>query len=249
MKKKVLILGSTGRVGDSFIEEYLKNYRDKYELIIGYHRKKPRDDLKKRKYHLKSCASLRKVFKGVDVVIHLAANSNEKADFRDTIEPNILGAYNVFEAARDAKVERVIFASSVHAIRGYPVDYEVKQEDIPKPSGFYGASKIFGESLCYIYSNNYNMSCLAIRIGAYTPDDKKELVCVNRQDYHYLITQKDFAQLIYKCVVASESVKFAILPGISNNRKKNMDLKFAKKLIGYEPEDDAYEICEEVRKK
>ena len=54
-------------------------------------------------------------------------------------------------------------------------------------------------------------------------------------------------QLIHKCVLAPENVKFGILSGISDNRKKNMDLEFTRKLVGYEPEDDAFEICEKIK--
>lgn len=241
---KALLLGATGRIGPSFIEEYLERFSKDFELILGIHKTKPKFDLETRQVDLKNIETLKKAFEGIDVVIDLAANADEKDEnFEDFIEPNIKGVYNVLEAARQAKCKRVIYASSVHAIKGYNLDYEVTEKDIQKPLNFYGATKVFGEALCHVYSTKYNLSCLAIRIGAYVDNEKKKTICNERENYHYIISQRDFAQLITKSVLAPKEIKFGILAGISNNKKKNMDLKHSKELVGYEPEDDFYEIC------
>jgi uronate dehydrogenase len=137
----------------------------------------------------------------------------------------------------------------VHSIRGYPLGYEVKNSDITKPLNFYGASKAFGEALCHVFSHKYGMSCLAIRIGAFVPDHQKEIVCHTRNDYDYVISQRDLMQLVHKCIIAPDEVKFGILSGISNNKRKYMDLEFTKNLVGYRPKDDAFEICEEIKKR
>jgi len=247
-RKKVLLLGATGRVGPGLIDEYFKNYQKYYEIIIGIHRVSKEDyGLKTRKYDLGNISKLKQAFKGIDVVVHLAAQSNPDASFEEILEPNIVGAYNVFEAARLAKVKRIVFASSVHAIRGYGIGEKVKHNYIPKPTYYYGASKVWGESLCYIYSTKFNMSCLAIRIGAYTSDDKKKTVCFTRDNFDYVVSQRDMTQLIHKCIIAPPKVKYGILAGISNNHNKYMDLKFTKKLIGYKPQDDVYKLCKSIK--
>lgn len=248
MKKRVLILGATGRVGPGLIDEYFKNYVNYYELIIGIH-KKSREDfgLKTRKYDLKDISKLKRAFKGIDVVVHMAAQSNPDASFEEILEPNIVGTYNVFEAARLTKVKRIIFASSVHAIRGYEIGEKVKHNYVPKPTYYYGASKVWGESLCYIYSTKFNMSCLAIRIGAYVSDDLKEKICFTRDNFDYVISQRDMTQLIHKSIIAPPSVKYGILAGVSNNHNKYMDLKFTKKLVGYKPQDDVYKLCKSIK--
>ena len=246
-KLKVILLGATGRVGPGIVEEYLENYFDQYDLILGFHKTKPEFNLEMRKIDLTDIKILKKAFAGIDVVIDLAANADEKSDFEELVKPNIVGVYNVLEAAKESKCKRVIFASSVHAIKGYSLDYEVKHDDIQKPLNFYGATKVFGEALCHVFSSKYGLSCLVIRIGAYVSNDQKERVCFTRDNYHYVITQRDLANLISKCVTASEKIKFGILAGISDNRKKNMDLKFSKDLVGYEPQDDVYKICEGMK--
>tara|TARA_Y100000310_G_C20546016_1_gene745599 strand:+ start:95 stop:865 length:771 start_codon:yes stop_codon:yes gene_type:complete len=250
MKKKVLFLGASGRIGPGIIEEYLEKYLSDYELIIGVHSKKGKDyGLKTRKVDVSNLNSLVKAMKGIDVVINLAANSNRAGDakFDELLKPNIIGAYNVFEAARKAKCERVIFASSIHSVQGYERNHKVLAGEAPRPDNLYGATKAFGEALCNVFSANHDLSCLAIRIGAYTSNEKKSLVCVKRKKYDYVITQRDLGQLIHKCIIAPKKLKYGILGGISNDKKKRLGLNSARKLVGYEPEDDAYKICKEIK--
>lgn len=249
--KKVLFLGATGKIGSDLLDEYKNHYKKYYDLILGIHKHKKFKKTDKHigfktvKIDILNIKSLKKAMKGIDIVVNLAAISDPKAKFEDLIKPNIIGCYNVFEAARKAKCEKVIFASSVHAVKGYPLSYQVKPNNPTKPITLYGASKIFGESLCHIFSQYY--SCIAIRIGAYVSNNEIEHACLTRKNYDYVITQKDLAQLIHKCIMARK-IKFAILNGISNNRKKFMDLSLTKKLIGYKPKDDAFKICEEIKK-
>lgn len=253
MKKrlKVLLLGGTGRIGPGIIEEYLNNYKQYYDLILGYHSKKSNyKELKFVKVDLNNINILKKAMKGISIVINLAANSDpNENNFERILKPNIIGAYNVFEAARLSKCKRVIFASSVHAIKGYPHDHLVSSKEVPMPLNLYGASKVFGEALCKVFSTKYRMSCLAIRIGAYVSNDKKITICFTRHDYDYAISQRDMGQLIHKCIVAPKSVKYAILSGISDNDHKRMELRFTKKLINYKPKDDTFEMCRYIKKK
>jgi len=248
-RKKVLLLGAAGRIGNGFREEYLEKYKNDYELILGVHGKKFKDErLKVLKVELGDIKSLRRAMKGISAVINLAANPNPDAKFNDLVKPNLIGAYNVFEAARKAGCERVIFASSVHAINAYPHSHKVTHDEIPKPLDFYGASKAFGESLCSVFSHHYGLSCLAIRIGAYVSNNRKKVVCYTRHDYDYVISQRDMGQLLHRCVIAPKRVKYGILSGISNNEHKRMELNFTKKLVGYKPQDDAFKVCRAIKK-
>ena len=142
-KKRVLIIGGTGRIGPGFLEEYLKKYKKDYDVILGIHKKADKR-FKNVKVNILNLNSLKKAMNGIDVVINLAANAKPSAKFQEILNPNIVGAYNVFQAAKESKVKRVIFASSVHAVKGYPKGYKVKNSDIPKPIDIYGASKAFG---------------------------------------------------------------------------------------------------------
>lgn len=264
MKKRVLLIGAKGRIGSGFVEEYLdKNYGKKYELILGVHDKRFRDRRFKVKIiSLEDRKSLSRAMNGVDVVVSLAANPSPDAKFKDLINPNIIGAYNVFDIAVKKKVKRVVFASSVHAVydnlgRSRPLaadrrqgleKKEVDSRISPRPSDFYGASKVFGESLCYVFSRNYKLSCLAIRIGAYTADNKMKGVCYSRKDYEHVISQRDMGQLLHKAIISPKKVRFGIFNGVSKNKKMNMSLVEARKILKYKPEDDTYKLCREFLK-
>ena len=150
MKKKVLLLGAAGRIGTGFVEEYLNDWKFQkaYDLILGVHDKKFKaDGFKIRRVSIDDKVSLRKAMKGVDVVVNLAANPDPKAKFDDLVEPNLVGVYNVFEVAVKSKCDRVIFASSVHAVEGDGSMYKVKSSGAPRPMDLYGASNGCGEAL------------------------------------------------------------------------------------------------------
>ena len=169
-------------------------------------------------------------------------------NFNDLIEPNILGTFHVLEAARLCNVKRVIMASSVHAVKGHAKEKVVSESDAPRPENFYGATKAFIEAMCHVYYKKYNMSCLAIRIGAYISDDMHEIL-LTRENNDYVISQRDMSQLFHKSILAPASLKYAVLSGSSNNKKKRLSLDCTKELVGYEPIDDSYIMLEKVKKK
>lgn len=242
-KKKVLITGLTGRIGKSFLEEYSKKYKDKYDLTVGIN-KTPLSGYETVKINLSSLDELTKVFSGFDVVVNLAGVSNEKnPNFMEFVEPNLIGTYNILEASKRANVKRVVMASSVHAVRGYPLGKSFEMSLASKPLNYYGATKVFIESMCHVYAHSYGLNCFAIRIGAYISDEALKTACPTRNNFGYILSQRDFAQLIYKCIIANDDVKFGILAGTSNNKNLYMDLEETKKLVGYEPVDDGYEMC------
>ncbi|MGK0209030.1 MAG: uronate dehydrogenase [Patescibacteria group bacterium] len=243
VKKKVLYIGLTGRIGPGLIDEYEAHYKKYYDITIGYHKTKPKSSHPIKKIDLSSISKLKSRMKGFDVVVNLAANADANAEFKDLVEPNIMGAYNVLEAARLSGVKRVIVASSVHAIRGYPLGKQIKTNYAPKPLNFYGATKVFNEALCHVFSIKYNLSCLAIRIGAYVSNDQQHTVCMTRDNFDYVISQRDMGQLIHKSIMAPAKVKYGILAGTSNNKHKYMNLEETKKLVGYKPKDDGFQMC------
>lgn len=250
-KMRVLLLGPTGRIGKYFREDYFTHgYNKDYELILGVRDKTKIQDsrFEIRFAEISNLDSLKEAMKGVDIVLNLAANSNPEAEFRDLIEPNLIGTFNILEAARLMNVKRVIMASSIHAVKGHDEDKVVKEIDAPRPLNYYGATKAFVEAMCHVFYKKYGMSCFAIRIGAYVSDDMRQTVCFTRDNYDYVISQRDMAQLFHKAIIAPLKIKYAVFSGSSDNKKKRLDLEFTKKTLGYKPEDDAYELCEECKK-
>jgi len=132
--------------------------------------------------------AIRPAFENIDVVVHLAAYLGG-ADFDGHLSGNLVGAYNVYEAARLAGVKRVVFASSGAAAGGFeriapydaivegsydqvPENYERITHDTTWPNGVYGATKVWGEALGRHYSDAYDMSVLCVRIGRVNEENR-----------------------------------------------------------------------------
>ena len=128
---------------------------------------------------------------GMETVIHLAADPNGRAGWESVLANNIVGTHNLFEAAQQVGVQRVIFASTNQVVFGYRAEapYQalldgpvgaVDPAAMPRightwptrPLNDYACSKIFGEALAHVYANSHGLSCLVVRIGWVTPDDR-----------------------------------------------------------------------------
>jgi len=159
-KQNVLVTGPFGEAGEAILN-YLAG-EDEYEFTYLN-----RTDHPEYETHVADVAdydAIRPAFDEQDAVIHLAAQSDAGAEFEEIIEPNIIGTYNVLKAMEDAGVEKLIYASSQrvmglyeedHAPELYEEDYpsefdpfRLTHETLPKPDGYYGASKMFGEHMC-----------------------------------------------------------------------------------------------------
>lgn len=187
-------------------------------------------------------AALRRACQGVHAILHLAAISDE-ADFHSKLLPvNLAGTYNAFEAARQAGVKKVIFASTGQTILNYGKETRVTVDMPPRPSTVYACTKLFGEALARHYSEAHGMAMLCIRLCYFRAYDDPLL----RQPGHELqydwCSPRDLTQLIVKCL--RSPLPFGIFFGISNNTKCRWDLSNAKELLGYEPQDNAADFLQ-----
>jgi uronate dehydrogenase len=121
-------------------------------------------------------ASLRAALGGVDGVIHLAAVPDE-ADFHDLVEANVVGSFHLLEAARQAGVTRIVYASTGRTIGMYDVHETVTPSMRPRPDGLYAAIKVAGEALCSVYVDKFGFTATCLRIGAFkpAPEDARDL--------------------------------------------------------------------------
>ena len=144
-------------------------------------------------------------------------------------------------AARAAGCRRIIYASSIHAVCGYPPDVQVKTSEPTNPGDLYGVTKCFGESFGRYLSTQEGVSFIALRIGAFQPRsnarDATELAWLNA-----FVSRRDLNQLINRCVDAPAALRFAVFHGLSNNTFKRLDISDARELVGYAPEDDFAEM-------
>ncbi len=235
IKRRVVITGGAGRIGSYFAEKT----RDKYDLVLL---DRDEDELKAVAQfgatvvaQLSELEKLAKAFEGADTLIHLAGNPSPSQTWSSVVENNITGTYNAFVAAKSAGCRRIIFASSIHAVSGYPIDVQVKTSEPVNPGDLYGVSKCFGEALGRYMANQEGVSVIALRIGAFQPEstaEKPELGMINGW-----VSQNDLVQLMERCVDV-ENVKFAVLHALSENTFKRLDISDARELVGYAPEDN-----------
>jgi hypothetical protein len=242
----VLVTGASGNIGSYFTRQS----HEKYDLrLLVRHADKA---VKVQAFgevvtgDLLNLDALKKHCRGVDTVVHLAANASPNADWDSVLRDNIIGTYNLFAAARSAGCRRVVYASSIHAVSGYPVDVQVKTNEPVNPGDLYGVSKCFGEALGRYMAEKEGVSCIAIRIGGFQPIEMaRGELGVSMLDAW--VSERDLNQLIEKCIDA-ENITFAIVHGISNNRFKRLDISDARDLVGYEPRDDSTAVNPELKK-
>jgi uronate dehydrogenase len=175
--------------------------------------------------------------RGVDAVIHLGGIPIE-APFDELLGPNVLGTFNVFEAARRGGVPRVVFASSNHAAGFYPVEQILSGQEPPRPDTLYGVTKAYGEALGSLYSDKFGLEVICIRIGGFLERPRQV------RDLSNWLSHGDAVRLFAACLTAPD-VGFRVIYGASANTRLRWDLTPAREL-GYEPQDDAERYADEV---
>src|ERR1700692_1703296 len=113
---------------------------------------------------LADLAQVEKLVKGVDGIVHLGGESVEQSWDR-ILQANIIGCYNLFEAARRKKVQRVVFASSNPAAGFYPRQRRARTDEPVRPDSRYGVSKAFGEAIGALYAYKHGLRVTCIRVG------------------------------------------------------------------------------------
>jgi uronate dehydrogenase len=134
---------------------------------------------------------------GIDCVVHMAGISDEPQvddPWAELLPANIIGTYNLFEAARRAGVKRFIYASSNHAVGFYRRGKIIDATALPRPSCLYGVTKVFGEALGRLYADKHGMSVACLRIGSFRPEPE------NRRQLYTWISPEDMVLLVKRCI-------------------------------------------------
>ena len=241
--KRILITGMSGLIGGMVGKSLAK---DNYVRALN---RSPVEGVDCVQADISNLEAIRTAFTGIDTVVHMAAYLGP--EFSGQVSGNLIGAYNVFEAAREAGVKRFIFGSSGATQMQYEVDEPIKSmvearwDDVPsprpiltpqdaaRPNGIYGATKVWGEALGRYYSDAHGMSVICIRIGRVVKEDWP----YDARHAAVYCSHRDIIQMVEKCVLAPDKVRFDIFYAVSNNKGRYRDLDHAREVLDYEPQD------------
>ena len=223
--QKILVTGAAGGVGTR-LRKLMKGL---YPSIRWSDIRKPDDLAADEDFALADLADLgavKKIVAGVDGIVHLGGYSIE-GPWQTILNSNIIGCYNLFEAAYRAGVKRVVFASSNHAMGFYPRTQTIGVNLTVRPDSRYGISKAFGEAVGAFYADKHGLRVTCLRIGNVgdAPLDQRRLAI--------WLKPEDLVQLI-RIGLEHRDIHFEIFYGASDNADAWWDNSNARR-FGYKP--------------
>lgn len=228
--RRVVITGAAGRIGRTVCAALA----DRWELVQVDLAEAPGV----RHLDVTDGAACRDVFTGADAVVHLAADPDPEATWATLLPANIEGAYQVAQAAAACGVRRLVLASSLHAVSGYPEGRQRRATDQPRPANLYGATKAWAEALGAAIAATSTTTVVALRIGYFSevPPQPGEQT---PGEWAAWLSARDAVDLVRTAVEAPDVDGFVVINGISRNTHRAADLEEAVRL-GYRPQDDAW---------
>ena len=260
-KLRVLLTGATGYIAG----QLLPAFRERYDLRLIDVRREDRSGRPVEGVEVVDLlgadpADLAPLFAGRDVVVHTAyqhpAGDDPQARY-DVERRNVDMMQRVYQLALDHGVRRVVAASTNQAAKWYEQPYykglrdRVGPEDYPRPDSFYGWAKAAYEALGFVYacgSLGRKLEVIQIRIVAPREIDAAQFVDQPRERYIRdlagYVSERDLQQLFCKSIETTpiedeHGVPFHIFYGVSNNARTFWSITNARKVIGYQPQDDS----------
>ena len=236
---RVLLTGPSGRIGPHLVGPF----QEKYDLrLFDLQRNDSpaiRPNVEQFVGNLTDIAALQAAMEGVEVVAHLAATSDEAPFIEQLVPNNVIGMFNVLEAARECGVRRVVFASSIQAFgRALHGDNGPVETNVNHPNSLYGVTKIMGEQMGQWFHDKHGLEFVALRLGWVEPDEKMRQSSGGIRNIW--LSMRDAARL-FICAIDAPDIGFAIVNGTSKTGIERMSLRSAREILGYEPQDVALE--------
>ncbi len=164
---RAIVTGGSGFIGSHLVDALVEQGVD--VTVVDFAEPKYRNEKAAYINHDIRQDGLNEIFSNLkpEVVFHLAAHLDDRQSLIDpanNAEHNVLGSLKVFEAARLAHVQKIVFASSC-AVYGQPERLPIRETATPKPLTPYGVSKLTGEKYLDVYKSKYGIAYVAFRIG------------------------------------------------------------------------------------
>ena len=243
---RVLVTGLSGLIGRALMDE-IRTEHDVSALNRG-----AVNDVPTTRASIDDFNGIQPAFAGQDVVIHLAAQIHDGVGWDALLATNVVGTRNVFQAAADAGVRRVVFASSGAVVAGWELvppyaqlvagEYDgigqvpLIDESMPtRPRNLYASTKVWGEALGRHFADNHGLEVVCLRIGyAHTADRPQDA-----RQFSVWNSRRDVVQAIRLAMTANLPDRYEQFFVLSNNRYGYRSIERARRLLGYEPMDAA----------
>lgn len=235
MAKRVLLTGAAGALGQ-VLRTGLARHASFLRLSDIAPMAPPGPNEEIMQADLADGPALVKLTEGIDAIVHFGGRSIE-ANWDVVLPSNIAGMINLYEAARVNGVERIIFASSNHAIGFHRRETRLDHHSPPRPDTRYGLSKAFGEDIGVFYAYKFGIRSLVLRIGSCFPKP------TNARMLSTWLSYPDLVRLVEMGLTAD--YLFEIVYGVSGNTRSWWDNSNAERL-GYRPLDNAERFAGEV---
>ena len=179
---KILVTGGAGFIGGHLVNRLVSDNCGEILVLDNLHRGYSRDSLPAsvefRNADIRDQAAVADAVRGCAVVFHLAAQSNVMGAIADSgyaFSTNVAGTFHVLEAARNARVKRLVFTSS-REVYGDPKTIPVPESAPVRPINSYGASKVAGEVYCRLAAHQ-GLEAVVLRLAnVYGPGDRDRVI-------------------------------------------------------------------------
>jgi len=167
---KFLVTGGAGFIGSNIVEELLKRgfsvrVLDNFSTGKRENLKEFNSDIELLEGDIRSYHIVRQAVSGVEVILHQAALPSVPRSINDPIttnEVNVMGTLNILDAAKEAGVKRIVYASSSSVYGDNPV-LPKKEDMLPNPLSPYAVAKLAGEKYCQVFSKLYDIETVILR--------------------------------------------------------------------------------------
>jgi nucleoside-diphosphate-sugar epimerase len=232
---RVLVTGSAGHIGRAACA----GLRDAGHWVRGFDQRQSVGVDEAVQGDLSERAAVDEAARGMDVIVHLGATPFDQPFMQQILPNNIVGVYNVLEAAREAGVRRVLLASSGQVVMGHPGPWPVTPDMLPAPRNWYAAAKVLSESAGQIYAHVHGMQVLVVRLGWCPRDaDHAAELAQDEAGKDAYLSWRD-AGRFFACAVSAplDSPYHIVFATSRPYRNTRYDISNTRALLGYEPLD------------
>ncbi len=208
--KNILVVGATGQIGSDLVPELRKIYGNEHVVALGS-KTAPSEELKKGPFEFADAtdkAVLEALVKkyDIDTIYHLASLLSAKGEQNPDLawHVNMQSLKNVLDLAKEYKMARVFWPSSIAAFGPTTPREKTPQRTVLEPTTMYGVTKVSGELLCQYYFNKYGVDVRSLRYPGLI--SYKALPGGGTTDYAVAIYYEALQHKKYTCFVREDTV-------------------------------------------